>query len=278
MSRYLFLTSVLLIYGCATNFSDFSDVKRLEKEGYTEVSVKTSVKALKFRFNGAIYTTPSVQCGDGEGRSFLMIIPQQRASADEKLCKSGAAQALLSSGYTVHAVFTPEAPPEIFIHGFGGKFALASVRSFTEDLGLKEEMIQGVWGVGEAVVTAAIYSRENPRLEMAIFASGFFDIETTLANTKDVSIREKIEKLRSLGGEEAIEERSIAWDPSGFPKKVFVYHGEKDKVSPKEDASAFRESLATAGTQVELVIITGSSHNITDKQHYSLIFSFLNKK
>ena len=278
MPRYVFLSSILLIYGCVTNFSDFSDVKRLEKEGYSEVSVKVSVKAFKFRFNGASYTAPSVQCGNGEGRSFLMVIPQQRASADEKFCKSGAAQALLSSGYTVYAVFTPEAPPEIFIHGFGGKLALASVRSFIRGLGLKGETIQGIWGVGEAVVTAAIYSRENPQLEVAIFASGFFDMESTLANTKDASIREKIEKLRNLGGEEAIEERSIAWDPSGFPKKVFVYHGEKDEVSPKEDASGFREALATAGTQVELVIITGSSHNISDKQHFSLIFSFLNKK
>ena len=132
--------------------------------------------------------------------------------------------------------------------------------------------LRGAYGYGLGAIASTLVAKRLGGLDFLILGGGVYDLEDTWQKTFDESLKKEIEVLRKSEGDTAIEDRSIAYDISGLPKKVAIYHGTLDDVVPPTQAKAFGDSLESSGDyQVTLQMIEGVTHAIPEELHRKIL-------
>src|SRR5262249_22092855 len=132
--------------------------------------------------------------------------------------------------------------------------------------------LTGAWGYGTGATAAALASKQLPGLKFLLLGGGIYDYEETAKGTSDAYLKKDIATIKKTGGEAAIEQRSVGYDPSGLPKRVSLYQGAQDTVAPVGQAKAFADSLESAGGyQVTFQALEGLGHDIPWVQHRRII-------
>jgi hypothetical protein len=155
-----------------------------------------------------------------------------------------------------------------------------------ESFGLKQ--IEVLWATGAATIAAMFLSKDVPWFSKLIIGNGIFEIDGL--NVNITPYKEALQAARSKSdkpakGDESsnskddfTETRSIAWDASGIPKNVVIYHSKNNTLSSADSAKSFRDSLASEQLQVKFVPLEGTDQAIDEKIHFSLLKALLSEK
>lgn len=266
MNRALFYCFLVLMVQCSSSEEEFSSVFDLDTSSdVIEGSVTGST--LSYIYQGQKNTLEWFTCQRPGFRGkpvFVVLADSDQPFQKASFCQDGMVQGLLAQGYVVAGMNLPGAQQSSGNDDWGGAQSLVAVSAFEKSLGLfykKSFTLHGIGARGRASIAAAAYSKKKS-LGLLILGSGVFDLEAVAKQSTQKTDGTQIAELVSKEGEVALEKRSIGWDPSGVAQKVLIYHGAEDQRFPLQSAKAFRDSSATQGVKVYLVILPKQGHKV----------------
>lgn len=255
-------TLILLItathfLSCATtptvedSISTKVDAKISQDFKLTNTPSKSSSGLVDYKHDKQSLKAQWVQCVGKPGAPFVVFFHGNDSGGNnpQTFCSEWSAQVLLKNGFNVAAVNRPS------FSGSNGKDDLGGPQSIAANMaGIKAATgggaVLGFWGVESGVIAATFTAKSWPNLKWLILGSGFYDLESLERSTKNDRLSKLIASLKTSEGDAALERRSIAWDISGLPSLVAIYHSKNDDVAPKHQADDFNSQLRTAQTKV----------------------------
>jgi hypothetical protein len=279
-AKLVTITCLLALAGCATvpksedNLStkiDPADSKDFKLE---LKAAQSQSGTLDYKFKQQGFKAHWISCETGPRQPFVLLFTAQEAKEPKPFCNSWMAQAVLNSGFNVVTVNQPGHGLSTGSDDFGGPQSVTSVVTVV-DSALKGRHLIGAWGVAEGTITAAFSAKSLNRLKWLILGNGFYDLEAIETHTKSDAIKSLIEKLKRQEGDQALEQRSIAWDTSKLPLRIAMYHSRDNNIAPKAQAEALNDQLRTLQTKVSYDDIEGAGHDIPWQSHYKLITKIL---
>lgn len=286
-SLLVLVTSLLLplfFMGCVSTLNDFSDVVSLDDDDDDALVLsKVRFGAVPYRHQGEAHKVPWVACEAQESKRFflLAIANTPEAKTPMTICKSGVVQAFMVSGYAVVAFHLPGYGEATGKKDFGGDHSIAAISTIVRSLSVKykgEFDDYGLWGYGVASVPVLFFGKQVSDEPTLVIGGGIYDMEAVTNSSNHQLLKKTMATLVKAKGEMALEKRSISWDPSGLPKRILMYHADKDQVFPKGGAQAFRDSLATQGYSVGLSVLPGVGHVFSEKLHRSALKKLLREQ
>jgi len=277
----LVAVAVVFMAGCATlagdddpqplTISDTSDETVVTAVPYDDVS---GVAEYKYQKQSA--KAEWVACKPKSGaKAAVIAMHEDRAGFDRsRFCSGWIAQTFLASGVAVVTVNRPGYGGSTGTPDFAGLQSQAAVTAALKDIAAKAKLAQpitGAWGYGTGATAAALLSRGASGLQFLILGGGVYDMEETLSVTQDSYLKKDIEAIKATGGNKAIEDRSIAYDVGGLPKRIIVYHGKNDLAVPASQAKAFADALESGEYKVTLQEIDGVAHDLKIKDHRKIL-------
>lgn len=251
--RHLLLLG--LVSGCVSpsHGSQPKDIYQLANE-----SILTSSNLSTYRVGGQVYKLESYQCEakglEGKQAPFVMVIGQNQAKPwVENVCESKQSKLFYSAGYRLVFFNPPQTGDSTGPYDLGGEKELSAYRAWLSSN--RDKPIWGVWSFGQYVTAAARISRELSDAKFAIFSNGIYDLEIASLQSKDNNLKKLIKLLETAEGDAVYDERSVAWDPEGLPKQIFIYHGLKTSLVSHTQAVRFKDSLAASGYDVSLDLL-----------------------
>lgn len=136
--------------------------------------------------------------------------------------------------------------------------------------------IRGIWAYGESVIGAARLAKKVPA-QVLVVGNGIFDLEQVHHSTKDPRFKQELDVLFAQNKDDFYDERSIAWDSEGLPKKVFIYHSEANERISSRQAKQFKDILEASGYAVDLQIIAKANHYLDERAHTAVISRVLER-
>jgi hypothetical protein len=235
------------------------------------ISSKFSTNLVDYTFSGKPYKAQWSSCVAKEGQSFAVFFHGATKLIDgENFCQDWTAQVLLKNGYNVIAVSRPS-----FL-GSTGSDDMAGPQSVAANLAgiggaAANHHVIGFWGIDYGVIAASFTAKVTKNLNWLLLGNGFYDVEIIERSTKNDTIRKDIQNQKSIAGEAALEQRSIAWDSSGLPKIIALYHTADNEDAPKVQADSFNDSLRTAQTKVFYDNVVGAGSTIPWQDHFQIV-------
>lgn len=278
MIRLLLICWSLALTGCATlNNENHADINQMDtsEAQFKDTAYSVASGMADYTFAGGPQKAEWVVCKLKSPKSAIIVMHSDRAGYDKsKFCPGWVAQSFLSKGFDVIMVNRPGYGASTGSPEFAGAQSMAAVVA-----GVKEGVDKGhalaptgIWGYSSGATAAALVSRKIKGLQFALLGGGIYDLDDTLKKTADAYIKSDIETIKRTGGNAAIEDRSIAYDVSGLPKTMLIYHGKQDTSVPPSEAKAFSDALESSGDyKVKLQIIDGVSHVIPWAQHRKIV-------
>ena len=269
------------IVACASTQEEFSDVVKMK----TAVAEKTLVasKALTalvpYEFGGITYQAEYTACALPAAKASWVLMNRDQAGFNhENFCQGWIAQAFLLEGYSVIGINRPSFGQSTGAGDFAGARSQKAIETVMATIGSKDETfkaIDGCWGYSSGAIAALFYAKKHPDIRRLALGGGIYDLEVVHKNTTDAFLKREIDSAVALQPDKAYEERSIAWDFQGLPKKLALYHGANDTVVPASQATSFRNSLAAQEFAVTFKLVSEASHELPWQQHQALIGELL---
>jgi hypothetical protein len=219
-------------------------------------------------------------CEGKEAKGTILTTHDNKGLSDQHFCRDWLAQTFISKGFAVLAVQRPGFGKSNGVDDLAGPQSIAAILAAVKEAPSKVPLPQvlGVYGYGLGAVAVGQVAKKLGSLTFMIVGGGLFDLEDTLEKTSDLELKKSIMDLKKRDGERAIEDRSIAYDVSGFPKKVAIYHGKFDVSVPPTQAKAFSDSLESSGEyKVSFQMIEGVSHEVPSQTHRMIVERLLDK-
>jgi len=250
----------------------------------TDTSHKTSFASITFKklsgiadyqFAGAGAKAQWIACQSAAATGTVVVMHRDEAGFDEtKFCESWTAQAFLRSKFNVITVNRPGYVGSSGPEDFSGPKSIAAI-----DAGVKAASAQispvkpviGFYGYSSGAIAAAFYSKKVPTAQWVILGNGMYDLETVAKETKGTYVQKELAAISKAEGKVALENRSIAYDLSGLPKRVALYHGKANTISPVSQAQAFRDTLASSEYVVTLDVLDGVAHELNPGHHRQIL-------
>lgn len=208
----------------------------------------------------------------GSIRSVLLMHDNRSGFDLKEFCQRPEAQAFLSQKFDVVTVQRPGFGESTGEQDSWGASSLIAVEAgVTAAVKQGAKLPVGVWGYGTGAAAAVAFAKRPGQLRWLIVGGGVFDLEATEKQTVDRELRAEIAALRKASGDIAIEERSVAYDVIGLPKRFAIYHGKLDTVAPIKQAQAFGDTLQASGYEVTFQLLDGLPHIIPGYQHRKLL-------
>lgn len=238
------------------------------QDGLAAYRIKTSVGA------SVAEAAEWIAC-TGQGARGTVLVMHDRVGFDHKdFCTHWLAQTFLSQGLSVLAVNRPGSGQSSGSQDFIGPASLAAMQAGITDAQSKVSLprLMGCYGYGVGAAAAALVAKRLGGLDFLILGGGVYDLEDTWQKSSDQVLKSEIAMLRKDQGDQAMEERSIAYDVAGLPSKIMIYHGNLDSTVPSSQAKAFRDSLESSGEyKVSLQLIEGLAHDIPPRHHRHIL-------
>ncbi len=230
-----------------------------------------------YKFANMPYKAEWVNCRIAtKPKGTILVMHSDRSGFEKgKFCNGWMAQTFLSQGFDVVTVNRPGYGASTGTPDFSGAQSLVAVPAGVADAlakGKNQKPLTGVWGYDTGATAAALVSKKLSGVKFLILGGGIYDYEQAGKATQDSYLKKDIETIRATGGEKAIEDRSIAFDVSGLPKNIAMYHGKQDQTVSPADAKAFADSLESAGQyRVTFQVIDGVAHDIPWGHHRKIL-------
>ncbi len=229
-----------------------------------------------YKFGKASFAAEWMSCTNSKSKKSVLVMHQETIGFDsQNFCTSWVGQSFLSAGYNVVTVNRPGFGASTGKQDFSGLQSMKAIKATLIDAASKSKIssITGIWGYSSGAVAAARYAKEiSPRgLKFLILGSGVYDLEETAETTKDGNLKDRLAQIKTQFGDDAFDSRSIAYDVEGLPKKIFLYHGKKDKAVLPSQSRDFYDSLISSEYRVSLEMIKGIGHKIPEKTHRKIL-------
>jgi pimeloyl-ACP methyl ester carboxylesterase len=130
-----------------------------------------------------------------------------------------------------------------------------------------------VWGISQGASAAALLAARRGDLSCLVLQSGIFDPKTARRDTQDDSLRWALDKeARGSGGWDARSALRVAERVKG---RVLILHGERDTVSPSNQAVDFAAKLRVAGVDCALDLFPTGGHDLMGGPALRRVQSFI---
>lgn len=259
--RHLLLLGSLV--GCISSHGGQSDDEYL----VAKQSVLSSLSRSTYKLAGKSYKLESYQCETrslkAQDAPFVLVIGSNPTVAWSKsVCDRRQSQLFYTAGYRLMFLNPPGIGRSNGPYDLGGAKELAAYQAWLSSN--SDKKIWGVWSFGHHVIGAARLSRELSGAKFAIFSNGIYDLEIANQESEDKALKKLVDKLQKTEGDEVYDERSVAWDPDGLPKQIFIYHGRKTTLVSHSQAVRFKDSLAASGYDVSLYLLKEQGDDIAE--------------
>lgn len=269
MRKWLGCCLWLALTGCMTNEEKFSDKMEFEPmEGAAERVSSTNAQGITQTGEVEWYS-----CKLSPEAPAVLLLNFENDPFSDQVCSRPIVQAFLSEKYSVVAMNRPghgKSPGKDIL---GDDASLAALKGAIGDLTQQTKLI-GLWAFEEASVIAFRLAKTYP-FQWLIVGNGIYDWEATLAESADPQFVSRLKKLQEGQDGRFPEARSIAWDFSGLPKTVYLYHSTTAQKVPEAHASRFRTALAAAEYKVELMSLKEENANLKPGTQQAIIKQIL---
>lgn len=266
--QLLALFGFLQLPACASNETVFSDKVTVDpiadQNGLPKYVQAQGLQAVTGSGKIAWFTCTQ----SAMGSSMVLINPGSKAWSKDEVCKTPAAMAFLNHGLNVIAVNRPEKET------LGDDTALSQVKETLDFLQKEDRRLEGLWSMGEGSVLALRLARQYP-WKILIIGNGIYDMELAIKESADKDFLARIKAMPGSDDPMFAEKRSAAWDLSGLPKVVYLYHGGKNSQISSNQATQFRDSLAASEHKVELYILDEDTQDLRPDYHRGVLSKIL---
>ena len=234
------------------------------------VATEHTTGLASYTFAGKSYSAQWIYCVTGNQSDTVAVFHRMEAGFDAKVfCDGWIAQVLIHSGYNVVAVNRPSYAGSTGPDDFSGPQSITATEAGIKASGASH--LVGAWGFDSGSIAAAFYAKKNGGFKWAMLGTGFYDLESTVKQTTSTKLKDLIASTKSQEGDIALERRSIAWDVTGLPKTIILYHAKGDTVAPHLQADAFNDQLRTSEFKVFHSEINSDAHELPWHDHYMLV-------
>ena len=268
-----------LTSSCATLMGSDQEEDPFTLSDTSEIEIKpvaysSQAGLQEYQYKDKPFTVEWITCQAQNPKMTLAVMHRDQSGFNsQNFCDGWIAQAFLSEGFSLVTANRP---------GFGrsnGNADFAGTQSIEAlkvglTTAIKESKIPsptGIWGYSSGAIAAAMLAREMEGIKFLLLGSGVYDLEEAINMPGSSYIKKELEALQKTGGMEALEDRSLAYDVSGLPKRIALYHGKNDKVVPLSQAEALRDSMLSEEYQVSLQVIDGITHDIKPAHHRKIL-------
>jgi len=240
-----------------------------------QISAVTNSGLAKYTFGGQKHESEWLTCvSDRKVRgAFVLVNPDDLAFDANKFCEGWLAQTFLNEGFAILAVNRPGFGNSTGQKDFGGEQSVEAIHAamrVSQNEVNELPALKGIWGCQWGAVAAAFAGKKDT-LDYLVIGNGIFDLESLQESSTGKLVRQDIETIVNVEGEDGVEVRSIAWDVEGLPKYVFLYHGRDNEEVSYRTAESFRDNLATAEYKVNLRVLDQIDYQLKDSVHSQII-------
>lgn len=266
--KHLVLFGFLQLTACASNESVFSDKVVVEpitgQDGqpkYVQSQGQQVVSA-----GGKVQWFACTQ--SAAAAAMVLINPGPQAWSRDEVCKTPPALAFMNHGLNVIAINRPDKET------LGDDVALKQVKETVDFLQKEDRRLEGLWSMGEGSVLALRLARQHP-WKVLIIGNGIYDLELAMKDSADQSFLARVKAMPGSNDSMFVEKRSAAWDLSGLPKVVYLYHGGRNTQISSSQATQFRNSLAASEYRAELYILDEDTQELRPDYHRGVLSKIL---
>ncbi len=255
MLRAFAFLGLINLSACTSNESLFSDKVTVDpvnlEEGIPKFAQAQGQQAVSG--DGLISWFTCTQKASAPYLVMLNPAPQPWQKADA--CAHPAALEFLEHGFNIIAINRP------LKEVLGDDESVNQVKETIEFLQKEDRRMEGLWAAGEASVLALRLARQLP-WKILIIGNGIYDWEQTLKESSDPDFVARMKALPGSNQSRFAEKRSAAWELSGLPRLIYLYHSGKNAQVLPAQASRFRDSLAASEYKVELFVLDEDTQEI----------------
>ena len=258
------------LVSCVSNESNFLDKIVVEPVG-NEAGVPLYVQSSGEQVGPEGVPIQWFSCTKEPYYPFLvMISPTQGEFTKAQSCSHVAALEGMKNGFNILLVNTPMQPTLSQSNSFGEEASLKQILKFLTLQAQEGRQLIGLWGFGDGSILTMQLSRLLP-WKFLIIGNGIYDWEQTIKESKDPLFTMR---LKTAAGHEAAvfaEKHSVAWDLTGLPKKIYLYHGSKNTQILASQAGQFKTSLAASEYQVEVFFLDEDGADLRMEFHRGVL-------
>ncbi len=265
--------------GCTSNVEEFSEVVKADQAAITIPAVPAEENEFvsPYQWNDQKFDVAWWTCQVSSGRSAVLVFHGVEAAPSRGFCQSWMAQVFLAKGINVVAFHRPGYGKSTGEREFAGPQTVAAAQAVTSEARKQKHPISGVWGIQDGAIGAAFYAKTDTLLQWLILGNGIYDLELAHKSIQSPLLKQQLNALVAKEKDMAYESRSIAWDFSGLPHQLFLYHGQANTDVAPLQATQFRDSLVTQEHTVALNLIEGGTEALSETQQIQVMTLILAK-
>lgn len=273
----------IFIQACAASIgSPELDLSNVENRSWEIVQSTPFTSLSTFTSGSAQGRVEWYSCEKRAASEFVLMINPDSETFESNFCNDWHAQAFMSAGYSVIGVNRPGFGKSQPNQDFSGPITVSAITAALKAARAKHTWfsghITGVWAVQSGAIAATFWAKSNPTPYWMILGNGIFDLEEFRSTTKSNAYLQSITAAQGKIRDDSFNEaRSIAWDTSGLPKKILLYHGQKNVIVPMSQSASFRDTLAAEEIQVRLEPIPESGHEFNSSRHRIVLEALLKR-
>ncbi|MBC7660296.1 MAG: hypothetical protein H7249_11370 [Chitinophagaceae bacterium] len=254
---------------CVSNQEQFSNsIEADSSDGIGTAVEAQSQQGLSARPNDG-YSLEWFSCTRSAKAPVVVMLNTTETPFKAGACKTGLAQAFLQQDYNVIALNRPGFGQSEGKEVLGDDKTVKSVQTYLKDAQDQGKNIEALWGFEEASILAFRVAK-NSKLKLLIVGNGIYEWDATVNGGKDPAYASQLKALAGTDPSFA-EKRSVAWDFSGLPKSVYLYHMQNQTRYPEAQAEAFRAALAANQYSVKLIQLKDDKAILTPVGHQSVL-------
>ncbi len=241
--------------GCASNESSFAPGYEVESASdRSHISISYQEESGLLSGNGG--ATEWIKCRAGTSDAwYILLSPEGSAFSSQGSCRLPLLQGFSGeSAVNLLLINRPGLGRSEGKESFGDDISVANTKSSINSILGANQRLSGIWAYGDATLLGFRLAKEL-QTEMLIVGDAIFDIDMTLKDSSDSLWNARLKSIEKLEGAIFAEKRSIAWDFTGLPKSVLIYHSNSNSRVPLKHAMDFKNALATAGYYSELIVV-----------------------